>query len=31
MVDPVSGSVFDKRNATDIILQNAIVQPEKNA
>jgi hypothetical protein len=31
MVDPVPGSVFDKRDVTDIIIVNAIVQPEKNA
>jgi hypothetical protein len=31
VVKPVSGSVFDKRDATDIILVNVIVQTEKNA
>jgi hypothetical protein len=30
MVHPVSGSVFAKRDVTDIILVNAIVQTEKN-
>jgi hypothetical protein len=32
MVEPVSGSIFDKRNVIDIILvRNAIVQTEENA
>jgi hypothetical protein len=31
MVDPMLSSVFDKRNVTDIILFDAVVQPEKNA
>jgi hypothetical protein len=31
MVDPVSGSVFDKGSVIDIILVNAIVQTEKNS
>jgi hypothetical protein len=29
MVEPVLGSVFDKRNVTDIILVDAIVQTKK--
>ena len=31
MADPVSGSVFDKRNVADIMLVNAIVEAEKSA
>jgi hypothetical protein len=31
MVDPVSGSVLDKGNVTDINLANVIAQSEKNA
>jgi hypothetical protein len=31
MLNPVSGSVFDKGNVTDIILVNVIIQTEENA
>jgi hypothetical protein len=31
MIEPVSGSIFDKGYVTDIVLLNMVVQTEENA